>query len=202
MGFYHDRVLPLLIHLAMRQDRLAAYRRRVVSAAEGRVLEVGVGSGLNLPFYGGGVARVIGLDPSARLLGWARESGAAPPVDLVEGSAERIPLATGSVDTIVTTWTLCSIPDARAALGEMRRVLKPAGRLLFVEHGLAPDPRVRRWQDALTPAWKHLAGGCQLNRPITELIAGSGFRIERLETGYMPGPKPMTFMYEGAARPA
>lgn len=202
MGFYHDRVLPLLIHLAMRQDRLAAYRRRVVSAAEGRVLEVGVGSGLNLPFYGGGVARVIGLDPSARLLGWARESGAAPPVDLVEGSAERIPLATGSVDTIVTTWTLCSIPDARAALGEMRRVLKPAGRLLFVEHGLAPDPRVRRWQDALTPAWKHLAGGCHLNRPITELIAGSGFRIERLETGYMPGPKPMTFMYEGAARPA
>lgn len=202
MGFYHDRVLPLLIHLAMRQDRLAAYRRRVVPAAEGRVLEVGVGSGLNLPFYGGGVARVIGLDPSARLLGWARESGAAPPVDLVEGSAERIPLATGSVDTIVTTWTLCSIPDARAALGEMRRVLKPAGRLLFVEHGLAPDPRVRRWQDALTPAWKHLAGGCQLNRPITELIAGSGFRIERLETGYMPGPKPMTFMYEGAARPA
>ncbi|PWB66604.1 MAG: SAM-dependent methyltransferase [Bradyrhizobiaceae bacterium] len=202
MGFYHDRVLPLLIHLAMRQDRLAAYRRRVVPAAEGRVLEVGVGSGLNLPFYGGGVARVIGLDPSARLLGWARESGAAPPVDLVEGSAERIPLATGSVDTIVTTWTLCSIPDARAALGEMRRVLKPAGRLLFVEHGLAPDPRVRRWQDALTPAWKHLAGGCHLNRPITELIAGSGFRIERLETGYMPGPKPMTFMYEGAARPA
>lgn len=202
MGFYHDRVLPLLIHLAMRQDRLAAYRRRVVSAAEGRVLEVGVGSGLNLPFYGGGVARVIGLDPSARLLGWARESGAAPPVDLVEGSAERIPLATSSVDTIVTTWTLCSIPDARAALGEMRRVLKPAGRLLFVEHGLAPDPRVRRWQDALTPAWKHLAGGCHLNRPIAELIAGSGFRIERLETGYMPGPKPMTFMYEGAARPA
>lgn len=202
MGFYHDRVLPLLIHLAMRQDRLAAYRRRVVPAAEGRVLEVGVGSGLNLPFYGGGVARVIGLDPSARLLGWARESGAAPPVDLVEGSAERIPLATSSVDTIVTTWTLCSIPDARAALGEMRRVLKPAGRLLFVEHGLAPDPRVRRWQDALTPAWKHLAGGCHLNRPITELIAGSGFRIERLETGYMPGPKPMTFMYEGAARPA
>lgn len=202
MGFYHDRVLPLLIHLAMRQDRLAAYRRRVVPAAEGRVLEVGVGSGLNLPFYGGGVARVIGLDPSARLLGWARESGAAPPVDLVEGSAERIPLATGSVDTIVTTWTLCSIPDARAALGEMRRVLKPAGRLLFVEHGLAPDPRVRRWQDALTPAWKHLAGGCHLNRPIAELIAGSGFRIERLETGYMPGPKPMTFMYEGAARPA
>lgn len=202
MGFYHDRVLPLLIHLAMRQDRLAAYRRRVVPAAEGRVLEVGVGSGLNLPFYGGGVARVIGLDPSARLLGWARESGAAPPVDLVEGSAERIPLATSSVDTIVTTWTLCSIPDARAALGEMRRVLKPAGRLLFVEHGLAPDPRVRRWQDALTPAWKHLAGGCHLNRPIAELIAGSGFRIERLETGYMPGPKPMTFMYEGAARPA
>jgi len=102
----------------------------------------------------------------------------------------------------VTTWTLCSVPEARRALEDMRRVLKPGGRLLFVEHGRAPEPRVQWWQDHLTPAWRHLAGGCHLNRAISELIPQAGFRIEQLETGYMPGPKPLAFMYEGSARPA
>ena len=123
------------------------------------------------------------------------------PVDLIEGSAEDIPLEDATVDTVVTTWTLCTIPDASRALTEMRRVLKPGGRLLFVEHGRAPDPNVVWWQDRLTPMWKRLGGGCHLNRAIESLIQGSGFRFERLDTGYMRGPKPMTFMYEGSARP-
>ncbi len=123
------------------------------------------------------------------------------PVEFVEGSAEAIPLQNASIDTVVTTWTLCSIPDAQRALREMYRVLRPGGRLLFVEHGLAPDSNVRRWQNHLTPAWKRLGGGCHLNRAIKALIEDTGFQFERFETGYMRGPKPMTFMYEGSARP-
>jgi ubiquinone/menaquinone biosynthesis C-methylase UbiE len=107
----------------------------------------------------------------------------------------------GSLDTVVTTWTLCTIPDVVGALQEMRRVLKPSGELLFIEHGLSPDPAVRRWQDRLTPVWKRIGGGCHLNRPIRKLLEETGFRIERIETGYMRGPKAVTFMYEGVARP-
>jgi ubiquinone/menaquinone biosynthesis C-methylase UbiE len=203
MGFYHERIVPCLIHLSMRQRILAAYRSRIVSAAAGRVLEVGAGSGLNLPFYGGSVKYVVGLDPSPRLLAMAREAAnrSGKPLELVEGTAEAVPLEDRSVDTVVTTWTLCSIPDANRALNEMRRVLKPAGQLLFVEHGRAPDSGVRWWQDRLTPMWKCLGGGCHLNRAIKDLIENAGFRIEQLDNGYMRGPKPMTFMYEGSARP-
>ena len=179
------------------------YRRRIASGAYGRVLEVGVGSGLNLSLYTGQVAFVVGLDPSSRLLSRAREvqRSSALSIELIEGSAEAIPLEDQSVDTVVTTWTLCSIPDVGAALREMRRVLKPSGRLRFVEHGRAPDEAVRRWQDRLTPTWKRLAGGCHLNRSIPQLLEDSGFGIERVEAGYMKGPKAMTFMYEGQARP-
>ena len=152
MSFYSDHVLPRLLNLAMRNKGLEAYRRRLVPAAEGRVLEIGIGSGLNLPFYGPGVAEVVGLDPSAPLL---RMAG------LLEGSAEAIPLEDASFDTVLTTWTLCSVRDAGAALAEIRRVLKPAGHLLFVEHGSAPDAAVARWQDRLTPLWKPIAGGCR-----------------------------------------
>lgn len=175
----------------------------MVAAAEGQVLEVGVGSGLNLPFYSPKAATVIGLDTSPRLLAMAEAAGnrASPSVRFVQGSAESIPLESASIDTVVTTWTLCSIPRAMEALGEMRRVLKPAGRLLFVEHGLAPDPGVRWWQDLLTPMWKRVGGGCHLNRAIDSLITNAGFRFDRCQTGYMRGPKPMTFMYEGSARP-
>src|SRR5579863_8354995 len=149
MGFYQDRILPLLIDLAMRQRNLAAYRNRVVPAAEGRVLEIGIGSGLNLPFYTQKAERVIGLDPSPKLLAMVRQAGRpiSGLVELVEGSAEAIPLDDRSVDTVVTTWTLCTIPDAPGSLREMYRVLKPGGRLLFVEHGRSPDLRVRWWQD-------------------------------------------------------
>lgn len=203
MGFYQHHILPHLINLAMRQKNLAPYRGRVISAAEGNVLEVGIGSGLNLPFYSAKVGTVIGLDPSPNLLAMARR--VRPPlslqVEFIEGSAESIPLRSASVDTVVTTWTLCSIPGPSQALGEMRRVLKPGGRLLFVEHGRAPDASVRWWQDRLTPAWKRIGGGCHLNRAIGSLIRAAGFELDRFETGYMPGPKPLTFMYEGSARP-
>jgi len=119
----------------------------------------------------------------------------------LEASAEAIPLDAGSVDTVVTTWTLCSIPDARAALAEMRRVLKPGGRLLFVEHGLSPDSRVRWFQNTLTPVWRRIGGGCHLNRPIDALIGAAGWKMEKIDTGYLRGPNPMTYMYEGSARP-
>jgi ubiquinone/menaquinone biosynthesis C-methylase UbiE len=203
MGFYQDRILPHLINLAMRQKNLAAYRGRVIPAAEGKVLEIGIGSGLNLPFYTANVERVIGLEPSPNLLAMARDARRphSLQVGFVEGSAEMIPLEAASVDTVVTTWTLCSIPNTTQALREMHRVLKPSGRLLFVEHGRAPDANVRWWQDRLTPIWKRIGGGCHLNRAIDSLIAGAGFRFGRFETGYMRGPKPMAFMFEGSAHP-
>jgi ubiquinone/menaquinone biosynthesis C-methylase UbiE len=187
----------------MRQERFLAYRSRVISGARGRVLEIGVGSGLNLALYRDGVERVIGIDPSPQLLSRARhvDRREGLSIELIEGSAEMLPLRDSSVDTVVTTWTLCTIPDVHRALREMRRVLRPAGALLFVEHGRSPDAPVKRWQDRLTPAWKRLAGGCHLNRAIGQLLEESGFGIERLETGYMKGPRPMTFMYEGRARP-
>lgn len=203
MGFYRDRILPSLIDLAMRQRNLVAYRGRAIAAAEGRVLEIGIGSGLNLPFYIDKATSVIGLDPSPRLLTMARAAGSAASrkLELIEGSAETIPLEDRSVDTVVTTWTMCSILDAAQSLSDMRRVLRPTGRLIFVEHGRAPDPNVRWWQDHLTPLWQRFSGGCHLNRAISELIESAGFQFERLETGYMRGPKALTFMYEGNARP-
>lgn len=203
MGVYNDIILPKLCDLAMRNERLRPYRERVIGAAEGRVLEIGSGSGLNLPFYGARVREILALEPSPNLLALARNAPqSAMPVRFIEASAEAIPLDDGSVDTVVTTWTLCTIPGAAAALSEMRRVLKPGGKLLFVEHGRSPDRGVRWWQDAITPAWRPISGGCHLNRPIRSMIEDGGFRIDRVETGYMPGPKPMTFMYEGSAHPA
>jgi ubiquinone/menaquinone biosynthesis C-methylase UbiE len=186
----------------MRRQDLAAYRSRIVPAANGRVLEIGIGSGLNLPFYSHDVERLFGLDPSAKLLSMLRRylRPDTPSLELIEGSAEAIPLESASVDTVVTTWTLCSIPDAGRALREMHRVIGPTGRLLFVEHGRAPEPNVRWWQDHLTPAWKRIGGGCHLNRAIQNLIEDAGFQLDRFETGYMRGRKPLAFMYEGAAR--
>jgi ubiquinone/menaquinone biosynthesis C-methylase UbiE len=203
MGFYRDIILPRLCDLAMRNKQLVPYRERVIGAAEGRVLEIGVGSGMNLPFYRPPAREILALEPAPQLMTMARSASRASsmPVTFLEASAEAIPLDKHSVDTIVTTWTLCSIPQAAAALADMRRVMRPGGKLLFVEHGLAPDEGVRRWQEWLTPAWRRISGGCHLNRPIRSMIEGTGFHIDRIETGYMPGPKPMAFMYEGSARP-
>jgi ubiquinone/menaquinone biosynthesis C-methylase UbiE len=203
MSFYNDRILPHVINLAMRNRELKSYRQRVVSQAHGRVLEIGIGSGLNLDFYGSRVDTILGLDPATRLLEMAQDAAnrSKIPVTLITGSAQDIPIDRGSIDTLVTTWTLCSIPDAAAALQEMRRVLKPGGRLLFVEHGSAPEESVRKWQNRLNPVWKKIGGGCNLNRPIRALIEGAGFRMIRLETGYANGPKPMAYFYEGSAGP-
>lgn len=203
MNFYDRWVLPPVLDLVMRQRQLGKYRREVVAAASGRVLEVGVGSGLNFPLYGQQVDIVFGIDPSPRLLALARRRAAAAGVraTLVLGSAAAIPLADHSVDTVVMTWTLCSIPDPLAALREMRRVLKPGGSLRFVEHGLSPDPGVERWQHRLTPTWRHVAGGCHLDRKIDDLIRSAGLDLKELHTEYADGPRPMTYMYEGCAQP-
>jgi ubiquinone/menaquinone biosynthesis C-methylase UbiE len=203
MSFYSNRILPTLIDLSMRNRELRPYRERIVGAADGRVLEIGIGSGRNLLLYPARVSRVIGLDPSSQLLAMAREAARVTErdIDLLEGSAAGIPLEGASIDTVVSTWSLCSIADAPRALGEMLRVLKPGGRFLFVEHGRAPDAGVRWWQDRLTPIWKRVGGGCHLNRAIAELIEGAGFHLERLETGYLRRRNPIAFMYEGSARP-
>jgi ubiquinone/menaquinone biosynthesis C-methylase UbiE len=201
MGLYDRYILPHLLNLAMRNGQLAFYRQRVISLASGRVLEIGVGSGLNLPFYNSRATGIIGLDPHPKLIDMASHQASSVPTKILGGSAESIPVDTASIDTVVTTWTLCTIPDVMAALREMRRVLKPGGQLLFAEHGLAPEEGVRRWQHRLTPLWKGLAGGCHLDRPIAELVKTAGFEISRMETGYMRGPRPMTFMYEGSAHP-
>jgi len=204
VSFYQRHILPRLLHMVMQQEAMVPFRRRLIGAAEGRVLEVGIGSGLNLPLYGPSVRSVIGLDPSHELLRMARDRAATAPiaVELLEGSAEIVPLDDASIDTVVTTWTLCTIPDAPRALSELRRVLRPGGALLFVEHGRAPEPGVARWQDRLDPMWRRVAGGCHLNRKIDDLISGAGFQIDALTNARLPGPRTHTFLYEGRARPA
>ncbi len=201
MGFYNNWLLPRLCHLSMQTKRLLPYRQRVVRAAEGDVLEVGIGSGLNFPFYGPNARRVFALEPSPQLIEMARRAArkVSMPAAFLEASAEQIPLDARSVDSIVMTWVGCSIPDVDPALREMRRVLRPGGRLLFVEHGRSPDAGVARWQERLNPYWQRLSGGCHLNRKIVDQLPAAGFRIEQLETGYLRGPKVLTFLYEGSA---
>lgn len=203
MGLYARFVLPRLLSAAMRQPDLVPFRSLVGQSASGRVLEVGIGPALNLPFYGPDVTAVVGIDSSAELLAMAERRRSDQPFDvqLFEGSAEALPLDTGSIDTVVTTWTLCTVPNAAVVLSEARRVLKPGGRLLFAEHGRASDKAVARWQDWLDPVWTRIAGGCHMNRPIADLIAGAGFRLDSLETAHIAGPKVLTFMYSGSATP-
>ncbi|MBI2508900.1 MAG: class I SAM-dependent methyltransferase [Betaproteobacteria bacterium] len=204
MNFYDRWVLPWLIELGMRNKEARRYRERVIPQATGRVLEVGVGSGLNLPFYGAGVDHLFALEPSPELRKMAgrKTRGARFAVEFLDRSAEEIPLERASVDTVVTTWTLCTIPEAVRALEEMKRVLKPGGVLLFVEHGLAPEPGVQAWQHRLNPLWNRIGGGCNLNRKIDDLILRSGFRLVELETEYIKGLKPLSFTYSGRALPA
>lgn len=202
MNFYRRFILPRLIDLAMGNRLVAKYRGMMVPAARGRVLEIGIGSGLNLPFYGADVTQLFGLDPSPGLLRMAdHRTDAAPfPIELVRGEAEDIPLESGSVDTLVSTWSLCSIAGIDQALSEMRRVLKPDGRLIFVEHGLAPEATVRRWQHRLNPLWGRIGGGCHLNRQVDKLIEQAGFQLDALTCEYAQGPKFLTYFYRGIAR--
>jgi len=205
MGLYAKYVLPRLIDAVMRDEETARLRAAWVPRASGDVLEVGIGSGLNLPFYSPEVRRVYGVDPSLELQRLARQraSGARVRIEFLPQSAEEVlPLDSGSIDTVVVTWSLCSIPDTSKALGQMKRVLKPDGRLIFLEHGRAPDPGVVAWQDWITPIFKRIGGGCHLNRKIDDLIGAAGFHISELTTGYQPGPRPFTYTYQGLARPA
>jgi ubiquinone/menaquinone biosynthesis C-methylase UbiE len=201
LSLYNRYVLPRLINAAMRTEELTSFRERIIPVARGVVLEVGVGSGLNLPFYTTQVDEVRAVDPSHELVAMARLKTAALPfgVTFYEQPSHPLPFADSSMDTAVMTWSLCSIPDPAAALRELRRVLKPGAELLFVEHGLSPDRGVQTWQNRLTPAWRRLAGGCHLNRDVTELIRAAGFTITDLKTGYTAGPKFATYMYEGRA---
>lgn len=202
MSFYSRFILPPLLDLVMRQKMLRERREALVPLAAGTVLEVGIGSGLNLPYYGGGVERLYGVDPSAELLAMtgknARRIGRA--VELVRDSAERLPFAGASIDTVVMTWTLCSIGDPLAALREVKRVLKPGGRLLFVEHGQSPEPSIARWQARLTPLWLRVSGGCHLDRRVDSLISSAGLEIAELQRAYLEGPRPFTYTYQGVAR--
>lgn len=202
MGIYQRLIVPRLINAAMRNRRLAPLRERQIAEARGRVLEIGIGSGLNLPFYRRDIEAVIGIDPSLELLTMARKHTAWLhfPVKLLHGPAEALPLEDHSVDSVVITWTLCSVAEPGRVLAEARRVLQPGGDLIFIEHGQAPEAGVRRWQDRLTPLWRKLAGGCHLNRPIEGLIAQAGFKIADLETGYLvKGPRVATYHYLGRA---
>lgn len=177
-------------------------REKIVPLAEGRVLEIGIGSGLNLPYYPSSkIKHLWGLDPSRETWALARKKHMKFDfnIEFIEASAEDIPLDSGCADTVLITYTICTIPDAISALMEARRVLKSDGSLLFCEHGLAPDESVRRWQNGLNPVWKKIGGGCNLNRPISNLIEQAGFCIRSMETMYIPGWKPASFNYWGAA---
>jgi ubiquinone/menaquinone biosynthesis C-methylase UbiE len=203
--WYERRVLPYLLDLACGVGPVERQRRKVVPLARGRVLEVGIGTGLNLPHYDSSrVERVVGLDPALHLHPRARERVAASglAVEIAGLSAETIPFEDASFDTVLVTYTLCTIPGPVAALCEMRRVLRPEGSLLFCEHGLAPDESVRCWQKRLTPVWRPLAGGCHLDRDVPALLREAGFEIRDLQTGYLPGPRPFTFNSWGTATPA
>ena len=202
MGFYAKHVLPRLIDVAMKNKESARLRAAWIPRACGNVLEIGIGSGLNLPFYPPTVRRVYGVDPSDELQAMARERAKELPfpVEFLRHSAEEpLPIDGASIDTAVVTWTLCSIPDAAKALRQIRRALKPGGRFIFIEHGRAPEPGVVAWQERLTPVWKRIGGGCHLNRKIDDLISSAGFRLVELKTEYLPGPRPMTYTYQGVA---
>lgn len=203
MGWYDRHILPHLIECACGMGPVMKLRAELIPQARGRVLEVGIGTGLNLPYYRPEHAtHICGLDPSPEMNLRARKRAAAIaiPVESLALSAERIAAADHSFDSVVSTFTLCTIPDSVAALREMRRVLKPGGQLLFCEHGAAPDATVRRWQNRLTPWWKPLAGGCHLNRDIPALLAAGGFTVQKMAASYLPGLKPMSFVYRGTAQ--
>jgi len=203
MGLYSRYVLPHVIDLAMRNKEATRLRAAWIPHAHGEVLEIGIGSGLNLPFYSSQVQRVYGVDPSLELRQMAakRAAGRGQVEFLSQSAEDPLPLADASIDTVVITWTLCSIPDASTALQQVKRVLRADGCLIFLEHGLAPDPSVIVWQDRLTPFWKRITGGCHLNRKVDKLITEAGFQITELKTCYLPGPRAMTYTYQGFAQP-
>ncbi len=202
MQIYDKYILPKLTHWVCSHNDVRSQRQKVIPLARGKVLEIGIGSGLNLPFYkADNIDLLWGIDPSKQLLKIAEQTAADLPfnINFICQSGEEIPLANNSVDTIVVTYTLCTIPNVHKALNEMKRVLKPKGILIFCEHGKAPDNNIAKWQNRLNPAWKSIAGGCNLNRNIPGLIKNSGFTIKHLDMVYMSNLKLISFNYQGLA---
>ena len=201
MGLYADQILPRAINLALRGGEFAAPRARVAAGLDGEVLEIGFGSGLNIPYYPAALKRVRAVDPAAagRRLAAGRAAACAVPIEYIGSDAETLPVADASVDHVLSTWTLCTIPDADRALAEVHRVLRPGGAFRFVEHGLAPDPGVARVQQRLTPLQRRAFGGCHLNRQIDQLVAAARLELTRLDTYYMKGPRALGYTFEGVA---
>ncbi|MGH9031120.1 MAG: class I SAM-dependent methyltransferase [Acidimicrobiia bacterium] len=202
MGFYEARILPYLVDVVLSGREFARLRARVTADLEGEVLEVGFGSGRNVPHYPRAVTRVRAVDPAivGRKLAAKRVAASPIPVEYVGLDGQTLPVESESIDHVLTTWTLCTIPDVRRALLEIRRVLRPGGALHFLEHGRSPDPRVSRWQDRITPINRRVAGGCHPNRPIDALVADADLEVTRLDNYSVRGPKALGYMYEGAAR--
>ncbi|MBO0730362.1 MAG: class I SAM-dependent methyltransferase [Acidimicrobiaceae bacterium] len=199
MGFYGDQVLPRLTNVLLATGEFGEIRARVASGLSGEVLEVGFGSGLNVPYYPAQVRRVRAVDPATvgRKLAAGRVGASPVPVEYVGLNGEMLPLDGESIDHVLVTWTMCTIPAIDAALDEMHRVLRPGGQLHFVEHGRSPDLAVARWQDRLNPIQRRWAGGCNLNRPIDRLVEEAGFHLTRLDNFYARGPRATSYMYEG-----
>ena len=202
MTFYERYCLPRLLDLACGVRPVRRQRDRIVPLARGEVLEVGIGTGLNLAHYRAEqIERIWGLDPATQMNRTTRKRlcGTGLDLELLALSAERIPVENDRFDTVVLTYTLCSIPDPVAALREMKRTLRPGGRLLFCEHGLAPEPSIARWQRRLTPAWRRIAGDCHMDRDVPALLDAAGFKVDDLQQGYIPGPRVLTYNYWGEA---
>jgi len=201
MGLYRDQVLPRIVDLAMRGGDLEEVRARVAARLDGEVLEIGFGSGLNIPFYPAAITRVWAVDPAAvgRKLAAKRAAASAVPIDYIGLDAERLPVGDASADHVLSTWTLCTIPDPMVALAEVIRVLRPGGAFHFAEHGRSPDAKVARTQDRLNPLQQRVFGGCNVNRPIGELVTASGLELTRLENYYLKGPQATGYIFEGIA---
>ncbi|HEV2375252.1 MAG TPA: class I SAM-dependent methyltransferase [Streptosporangiaceae bacterium] len=201
MGLYRDQLLPRFTHLTLNNREFAKLRARITAGLEGEVLEIGFGSGLNIPHYPAGVTRVWAVDPAlvGRKMAAERVAARGVPTDYIGTDAQAIPLADESVDHALSTWTLCTIPDPGKALAEVHRVLRPGGTLHFLEHGLSPDEKVARFQARLTPLHRLIAGGCELNRPIEALVRSAGLAMSRGTTYYTSGPRFTGYTYEGVA---
>jgi len=201
VGLYQDQILPRVVDLTMRGGEYGSMRARAAAGLDGEVLEIGFGSGLNIPFYPAEIKRVWAVDPASagRKLAAKRVAACAVPIEYLGLDAQRLPVGDASVDHVLSTWTLCTIPDPMLALAEIVRVLRPGGAFHFVEHGLAPDAKVAWMQERLTPVQRRLFGGCHLDRPIDRLVTAAGLELTQLETSYMKGRRAIRYTFEGVA---
>ena len=201
MGLYSKYILPRIVNRLLSTEDCLEQRERITKGLRGDVLEIGFGSGLNLPYYPAEVTRIHAVDPdlTGRKMAAARMAECPIPVELSGLDGQQLPLDSNSMDAVLSTWTLCTIPDLSKALAEISRVLKPDGRLHFLEHGLSPDAKVARWQNRLNGLQQFIGGGCNLNRKIDDLLRGANFEITEAENFYMKGPKFAAYMYKGVA---